>query len=553
MTHLACYPYGTGHGDVGVCLRLEIGEYRILLDCGLQTIEPIVADALFSGRSPADVVICSHAHGDHARGLLALRQHFADLPLYASEVTTQLLTLNWPTLAPSASISCQSLPWRSPLQIRHNLTIELIPSGHLPGAAAVLLTYTTADGDGRPVRVLYTGDFSLSNARLVEGLRLEELRGLAPDVLIVEASYGNTRHPHRRQQENELMARMAQSIGAGQSVLLPVPTLGLGQELLFLLRSHYLFSGRALDIWVHGHVAEACERYLTILDQFPSPVQNFARNQSLFWDTRIQPRTARLSAAQLADLGRCNFSGMATIVFTDTNADLSEFCRSGDWLVLLPEFLEHQAQYLLQPSRSPQNQDQTSAIIKAETYWLSEHSDGNATLQLIHSLRPQHVLLVHGSIDQLADFANLDELNSRYKVHIPMVGSAIELTIGDLSVNLPAPETCYESEVVITPDNVGINLPIELTQDPRWQAFLDTGIVETYWRGDELVMRSVSARTLLTQSATTSRILTSSTQPHCRNCTFYRSRRCINQSSPLFNLQVTPDGNCPSFEVIQDV
>jgi Cft2 family RNA processing exonuclease len=549
MTHLACYPYGTGHGDVGVCLRLEIGEYRILLDCGLHSIEPLVADALFSGRSPADVVICSHAHGDHARGLLALSQHFTDLPLYASAVTTQLLTLNWPDLDSSASIGCQALPWRSPLQIGHNLTIELIPSGHLPGAAAVLLTYTTAEGDGRPVRVLYTGDFSLSNARLVEGLRLEELRGLAPDVLIVEASYGNRRHPRRRQQENDLMARIAASIGDGQSVLLPVPTLGLGQELLFLLRSHYLFSGKALDIWVHGRVADACERYLGILDQFPLPVQNFARHQSLFWDTRIQPRTARLSAPQLADLGRRNFSGTASIVFTDRDADLSQFCQAGDWLVLLPESLECAAEHPRQALYPQQVPQQNSAIVKAETYWLSEHSDGNATLQLIHSLRPQHILLVHGSIDQLADFANLEELNNRYKVHIPMVGSSIELAIGDLSVNLPVPETYYESEVTITSDNVAMNLPIELTQDPRWQAFLDTGIVETYWRGDELVTRSVSARMLLAQSAT--RTSANLTQPQyqncCRNCAFYRSRRCVNQFSPLFNLQVTPDGNCPSF------
>jgi hypothetical protein len=448
------------------------------------------------------------------------------------------------------------MPWRSPLQIRHNLTIELIPSGHLPGAAAVLLTYTTAEGgDGRPVRVLYTGDFSLSNARLVEGLRLEELRGLAPDVLIVEASYGNTRHPHRRQQENGLMARISQSIGVGQSVLLPVPTLGLGQELLFLLRSHYLFSGKAMDIWVHGLVATACERYLAMLDQFPPPVQNFARHQSLFWDKRIQPRTARLSSDQLVDLGRRNFGNTATIVLTDGDADLSAFCRSGGWLVLLPEFFEHQSQNL---SRSlPQNQDRNSAIIKAETYWLSEHSDGNATLQLIHSLRPQHVLLVHGSIEQLADFANLEELNNRYKVHIPMVGVAIELAIGDLAVNLPVPEICYEGEVEITPDRLAMNLPIEVTQDPRWQAFADTGIIETYWRGDELVMRGVSARSLLAQSATPRLTSESLTQPRlipprCVSCQFYRSRHCVNQSSPLFNLQVTPDGNCPSFEVTHD-
>ena len=64
-----------------------------------------------------------------------------------------------------------------------------------------MLTYTTYE---RAYKLLYTGDFFLSNSRLVEGFRLEELRGIELDVLIVEGSYGTARHPHRRNQENQL-------------------------------------------------------------------------------------------------------------------------------------------------------------------------------------------------------------------------------------------------------------------------------------------------------------------------------------------------------------
>jgi Cft2 family RNA processing exonuclease len=68
----------------------------------------------------------------------------------------------------------------------------------------------------------YTGDFFLSNSRLVEGLPLEALRGLEPDVLIVEGSYGTARHPHRRNQENNLAERINQAIAGAKSVLMPV-------------------------------------------------------------------------------------------------------------------------------------------------------------------------------------------------------------------------------------------------------------------------------------------------------------------------------------------
>ncbi|MDP8933809.1 MAG: MBL fold metallo-hydrolase, partial [Cyanobacteriota bacterium] len=136
---LAYLPYGVGHSDEGVCLLVRLGPYRVLLDCGLADISPL----LKAGNPPADLVLCSHAHSDHARGLLALRQAFPQLPIYASEVTTQLLPLNWPEVdTKDIPQLCQALPMRSPVEFQTGLAAELFPSGHLPGAAAILLTYT---------------------------------------------------------------------------------------------------------------------------------------------------------------------------------------------------------------------------------------------------------------------------------------------------------------------------------------------------------------------------------------------------------------------------
>ena len=76
------------------------------------------------------------------------------------------------------------------------------------------------------------------------------------------------------------------------SILLPTPSLGLGQELLMLLRSHHYFTGRGLNIWVDGDVARGCDAYLELLPHLPHAVQNFARHQPLFWDERVRPSCA---------------------------------------------------------------------------------------------------------------------------------------------------------------------------------------------------------------------------------------------------------------------
>jgi Cft2 family RNA processing exonuclease len=60
MEQLECLPVGVGHADEGVCLLVQMGPHRIMLDCGLSSIHPLV---LNPGKVlPADLVLCSHAH-----------------------------------------------------------------------------------------------------------------------------------------------------------------------------------------------------------------------------------------------------------------------------------------------------------------------------------------------------------------------------------------------------------------------------------------------------------------------------------------------------------
>ncbi|QLE42742.1 MBL fold metallo-hydrolase [Nostoc sp. C052] len=536
-SELECLPYSVQHDNEGVCLLVKMGPHRILLDCGVEDISLLAKGLPKSGGGassplPADLVLISHAHPDHSRGLLALNKAFPKLPIYGSEVTSKLLPLNWLEEDPEKiSKFCHALPLRSPVEFQDGLVAELFPAGHLPGAVAILLTYTTQQ---RTYKLLYTGDFFLSNSRLVEGLRLEELRGLDLDVLIIEGSYGTSRHPHRRNQENQLAERINRAIADRCSVILPTPALGLGQELLMLLRSHHHFTGRDLDIWVDGAVATGCDAYLELLPHLPPSVQNFARHQPLFWDERVRPRVRRLQPEHRSNVGKS-----PCIVLTDSTSDLGEHCQldTGPWLILLPEKIDIKVnkEYL--------------APTSVETYLLAQHSDGPGTTQLIHNLRPQHVIFVHGSPAYLADLTSLEELQNRYHVHSPAADTLVELPIGDTFLQPAAPETNYEGELTELGTVITITLPNVITADPRWRQFADTGLIEARWQGEELVLRGLSQRELLNQNSDR---YTWTDVDCCGTCRHQRGQRCWNPASPLYNFKVTLEGYCPAFESLSN-
>lgn len=555
MVELECIPFGVGHGDEGVCLLVRMGPYRVLLDCGLKDISglqnppvPLQKPNRVHSGLPADLVLCTHAHPDHAQGLLALHQAFPKLPIYASEVTTHLLPLNWPELDLDKVSFCQVLPWRSPVGFGDGLSVELLPAGHLPGAAAFLLTYTPPHSRSEPATrsstLLYTGDFFLSNSRLVEGLPLEDFRGLAPDVLIVEGTFGTARYPHRRQQENRLAERISQALTQGFSIILPVPVLGFGQELLMLLRSHHYFTGRDLDIWVDKPIAAGCDAYLKVLPHLPTTVQNFAQHQPLFWDERVRPRVRRLQPRQQASVGQS-----PCVVIVDQTVDLREYCSSSGrpWLLLLPQRLGGSHDPATAVTQGLEAEMQAGRLT-IETYLLAQHSDGPGTTQLIHNLRPQHVIFVHGSPLYLADLTSLDELSNRYHLHCPSAGTQVELPVGEafLQPTPPETETSYEGELTELGTVVTITLPEAIAANPRWQNFADTGLVEVHWQGEELVLRGIPQRELLQgQVSPTSVGLDLNC---CAICRYYRGQRCWNQASSLFGFKVTPEGYCPAFE-----
>ncbi len=541
LSRITCFPFATGQQDEGICLRLEIGPYRILLDCGLQDISPLTEAPTL----PGDYLICSHAHADHVRGLVHLHQAFPALPIAASETTARLLPLNWPGLPHHQTQFAQTLLWRSPTEILPQLFLELIPAGHLPGAALILLSYHTPQ---RTYRVLYTGDYCLSNLQMVNGLVLEPLRGLRPDVLILETQYGTRRLPHRRQQEKQFIQQLDTHLQAGHNILLPVPPLGVAQEMLKLLRTHHAFTGRAVNLWAAGTVITACDAYLAIIDALPDSVRNFTQHQPLFWDDKILPHLRPLTPEnwQQADLLQERH-----IIVTDQWPSFwpDPEALPGNWSVFYPQQPATNVGVTL-PDISP-----SLSQFSSEEYLLADHSDGRNATQLIHNLRPQHLVFVHGHPHEIGDLTSLSELQSRYQIHAPSAGTPLELPFGDRFLQ-PSPPTpsVYEGDIhdgaMDRPlpgqdPKIIFELENRLETDDRWQRFSETGLVEARWQGNELVLRGISQRELNQQHQSQKRL---ADLECCQNCHYYQFQHCNNEVSPLRGKQVRPEGCCPFFE-----
>ena len=176
---------------------------------------------------------------------------------------------------------------------------------------------------------------------------------------------------------------------------------------------------------------------------------------------------------------------------------------------------------------------------------LTNHCDGGGTTQLIHNLRPQHVIFVHGGAQQLSDLAGLDDLQARYQLHLPTPAQLIDLPLAS-EFWQPAPprDTLYEGEVDMSAGGVQLRLPQSLESDPRWMQLADTGVVEASWQGDQLVIRGLNQRELMQVTPTKP----GDSESTCYYCRHLRGQRCRNPESPLVGLQVTSDGSCAAFE-----
>ncbi|MCP5272782.1 MAG: MBL fold metallo-hydrolase [Burkholderiaceae bacterium] len=236
---------------------VDIGGARIGLDCGLFQGFKVLRERNWAAPPAdllaADALVLSHAHLDHSGWLPVLVKHGWKGPVYASPATidlAQVLLLDAAHLNEEDarranrygySKHAKALPLYTRKEAHRALallkplrpgqaqrvggaTVTLSPVGHLLGACAVRV-----EGGGESL--LFSGDVGRSDDLLMP----PPAAAPGADVLLVESTYGNRRHP-KTDVEAELGAIVRDTIGRGGSVLLPSFAVGRAQALLLALQ-----------------------------------------------------------------------------------------------------------------------------------------------------------------------------------------------------------------------------------------------------------------------------------------------------------------------------
>ncbi|MEM2004578.1 MAG: MBL fold metallo-hydrolase [Zestosphaera sp.] len=374
---------------------------------------------------PSDVagLALTHAHLDHV-GAAPLLYVSGRVPVVTTSLTKRLCEL---MIKDFIKISGYYLPYEEtdlsnmldgtsehPYGAEVGLegySVKLLNAGHIPGS---MMVHVEVGGS----RVLYTGDINTIDTRLVTRAANQ---GLDADVLIIEGTYGWTKHPPRELVEKELIDSVREVTDRGGNVLIPAFSLGRAQEILTLL--YEKFGG---DVFYDGMIRQ-------IYDIFVSYPEYINRYESLIRSKEEFKAVVRSSQRRRIAEGRGN-----VIVAS------AGMLKGGPALYYLKRLAENPGNGVFMvsyqapgtPGRSLLEDGVPSeeiGLVRARVQWFdfSSHAGVDGLLELVRGLKSlKHVVIVHTSERAGSVFASkIKESLNEVSVHLPQNGEELLLEV----------------------------------------------------------------------------------------------------------------------------
>lgn len=259
--------YGAAEEVTGSCHLIEVGDAKVLFDCGL--IQGRKKDELRNHDKfpfdPAqlDAVVLSHAHIDHCGRLPMLLDQGFKGKIYTHPATCDLVQI---LLKDSAHLNARDVEYRnkrrkragkpllSPLydqkdvettlsrlesvayqtrcKVAEGVSIQLFDAGHIIGSAMVEITLVEGD---QTRTVVFSGDLGHRGSPILRDFSYLK----KADLLLMESTYGNRLH----RDWSETLAEVSEIASALSSVrgniLIPAFSVGRSQMILYTLARYF--------------------------------------------------------------------------------------------------------------------------------------------------------------------------------------------------------------------------------------------------------------------------------------------------------------------------
>ncbi len=404
------------------CIELVTQRARFLLDAGIKLGVETEYPEEIKNIKGIIAGILSHAHLDHCGAWPYLVNKGLNCPIYTTAATRDIAKVlmkdfykvecltHIPPYKPENTDKAidlfKSIRYRNPFEIK-DAYFKFFDAGHIPGSAFILI-----ESNGK--KLVYTGDINLSDTRLIKGadLGLEYV-----DALIMETTYGAKIHHNRQQTEKEFLSKLKEVIKRGGKVFIAAFAVGRTQELMLLLNSEKW----NVPVYVDGMGKDMTEIMIH---------HDAVKDKTKMMDAKnklevIRGRTQRENALKKQGI----FISSAGMM---TGGPIIEYLKQGHQdpknAFLLTGYVDTgtNGRMLLDEGTVFIEGRKTKVQAEYEQYDFSAHAGENELKELVETLKPKRVILVHGEKESMENFA--DYLRKKGKeVFIPELGSEINI------------------------------------------------------------------------------------------------------------------------------
>ncbi|MCL4552955.1 MAG: MBL fold metallo-hydrolase [Candidatus Marsarchaeota archaeon] len=414
---------------------LESKDTRILLDAGIklgaQVEFPIIPDSEFR---TIDGIVVSHAHLDHSGYLPHIYTAGYEGYTYTLKPTfelTNVLISDYIRISNPDNIKKEGIgkmsrkhklvEYHQEFKIK-DLTLKLIPAGHILGSAMVEIS------DGTE-RLIYTGDCNFRTTKLLDPAYTESLHA---STLITESTYAgdNDVFEGEKKTADLMVSSIGETIKQGGKAIIPAFAVGRAQETLLLL-DDYMKSGilQKVPIYMDGMIGKAMRihRHNVVYCRDELQKRILLNDDDPFKSKNFYNVTTRQQRAKIMD-------GHESGIIVTTSGMISggpimrylQHCGNDPANKLI--IVGYQAhgtlgRLLLEGAKEVMIDGRKTKIsMPVEKYHLSAHADRRQLMSFfgrIHGLR--NILIVHGEPGKAKELQAA--LKNKYNAVHPALGS----------------------------------------------------------------------------------------------------------------------------------